>query len=103
MRVLPEPQHAVAGPHAGVVERVRESVHSGVELGVRQPYVAVDRGEDGGPAARVLAQEVAERQVVEQIRCAQSCFGGRTLIASVNTLFTTGSPVLASRQSVSET
>ena len=49
---------------AGVRERVGEPVHAVVELGVRQPTLAVDRGECRG-RLRGAREQVAERQVME--------------------------------------
>jgi hypothetical protein len=77
VRVLPEPQHAVARTHIPASwQRVREPVHAGVERGVRQPYVAVDRGEDAGPAARVLGSRTPSVQVVEQVGALNPAWAG---------------------------
>ena len=67
VRVLAEPQHAVARADPLLGEGVREPVHSGVELGIRQPYGPVDECGGSGPAAPVLAQDVAERERVERV------------------------------------
>src|SRR5581483_520711 len=67
-RVLPEPQHTIAGADTGaVVQGVGEPVDAVVELRPRQAHVAVD---DRGPqrvAAPVLAQDVAERDRVQDV------------------------------------
>jgi hypothetical protein len=67
-RVLPQPEHPVPSPDTVGGEHVGELVHPSVERSVVEPHVAVDRRELTGAASGVLAQQVTERQPVQEVQ-----------------------------------
>jgi hypothetical protein len=67
VRVLAEPEDAVAALEAARAQALRQSIHARVHLGVAEPGIAADERRLPRVAAAVLAQQVAQGVGVEAV------------------------------------